>query len=223
MINKVIYFGVLLLSGGVASQSNIHPHPRLQKHQHNQQHQKLNSPQRNAESVKFIGPHNIHDHYFDLRWMLRTTQKSVTDGIQSTYNFRPIMRDLQLSRMDDKELFTVIVKREIAWSYPDLNEFGLMRCEDLGFRNSPFASYIELIPDGRRISIQKFDDSVSYQKASQDAKDLQTRCLIKGLEKTPPPPPPPSSQVKSAATNCKTQIPYCFSDSWRQIWWKVIE
>ena len=150
--------------------------------------------------------------------MVKSTNKSLLDAIKATYNIRPIVRDLDLSRMDDKEIFTVVMKREIAWSHPELNEFGLMRCEDLQFRNSPFAGYIELIPDGRRISIQKYDDSISYQRVSQAAKDLQSRCLIKALEKTPSPP-----VVATQPTNCKTQIPFCFSDSWRQIWWKVIE
>lgn len=175
-----------------------------------------NNPQRNAESIKFIGSHNLPDHFFDLRWMAKSTNKSLLDAIKATYNIRPIVRDLDLSRMDDKEIFTLVMKREIAWSYPDMNQFGLMRCEDLKFRNSPFAGYIELVPDGRRISIQKYDDSVAYQRVSQAAKDLQSRCLIKALEKTP-------SSATAQPGNCKTQIPFCFSDSWRQIWWKVIE
>lgn len=174
------------------------------------------NPQRNAESIKFIGPHNLPDHFFDLRWMAKSNNKSLLDAIKATYNIRPIVRDLDLSRMDDKEIFTLVMKREIAWSYPDMNQFGLMRCEDLQFRNSPFAGYIELVPDGRRISIQKYDDSVAYQRVSQAAKDLQNRCLIKSLEKTP-------SAATAQPGNCKTQIPFCFSDSWRQIWWKVIE
>lgn len=173
-----------------------------------------NHPQRNAESIKFIGPHNLVDHYFDLRWMAKSTNKSLLDAIKATYNIKPIVRDLDLSRMDDKEIFTLVMKREIAWSHPDMNQFGLMRCEDLQFRNSPFAGYIELVPDGRRISIQKYDDSVAYKRVSQAAKDLQNRCLIKALEKTP---------STAQPGNCKTQIPFCFSDSWRQIWWKVVE
>lgn len=214
MINKVIYLGLILLS--VTKCTRIPPPPTNNN----------NVPIRNAESVKFIGPHNIHDHYFDLRWMLKTTNnKSIPDGIRSTYNFQPILRDLDLSIMNDKEIFTVVMKREIAWSHPDLNEFGLMRCEDLKFRNSPFAGYIELIPDGRRISIQKFDDAIAYQRVAQAAKELQSRCLMKGLEKTPPPLPPTQRpvQVAAPANICQTQIPFCFSDSWRQIWWKVIE
>jgi hypothetical protein len=198
--------------------------PPAQIHQHHEQEQNSQHPQRNAESIKFIGPHNIPDHYFDLRWMAKSTNKSLLDAIKDTYNIRPIVRDLDLSRMDDKEIFTVVMKREIAWSHPELNEFGLMRCEELKFRHSPFAGYIELVPDGRRISIHKFDDSVSYQRASQASKEFQNSCLMKALEKTKTPSPSPASLASATQPgNCKTQIPFCFSDSWRQIWWKIIE
>lgn len=213
MINKVIYLALILVSNIKCARTP--PAPPSSNN---------NIPIRNAESVKYIGPHNIHDHYFDLRWMLKTTNnKSIADGIRATYNFRPILRDLDLSRLDDKEIFSVVMKREIAYSHPDLNEFGLMRCEDLKFRNSPFAGYIELVPDGRRISIQKFDDAIEYQRVAKASKDLQSRCLMKGLEKTPPPSPPTQRPATAPANNCQTHIPFCFSDSWRQIWWKVIE
>ena len=204
-------------------QQNLKRHVHIHRQQPAPQQRNLQkitpSPQqnahRNAESIKVIGPHNLPDHYFDLRWMAKSTHKSLLDAIKDTYKIRPIVRDLDLSHMDDKEIFTIVKKREIAWSHADMNQFGLMRCEDLQFRNSPFAGYIELVPDGRRISIQKFDDSVAYQKVSKASKDLQTRCLIKALEKTPSPTP--------IAGDCKSQIPFCFSDSWRQIWWKVTE
>lgn len=210
MISKFIIYSLVLLSSFSSTlSSSFSSNIRNEK-----QRSRNDPPIRDAESVKFIGPHNIHDHYFDLRWTLRTTHKPLLDGIKSTYHFRPILRDLDLSRLDDKEIFSAVMKREIAWSYPDLNEFGLMRCEELYFNNAPLATYIELTTDGRRISIQKFENSAAYQKAAKDAKELQTKCLIKGLEKI---------QNPSKPVNCKTQIPYCFSDSWRQIWWKVID
>jgi hypothetical protein len=52
--------------------------------------------------------------------MAKSTNKSLLDAIKDTYNIRPIVRDLDLSRMDDKEIFTVVMKREIAWSHPEL-------------------------------------------------------------------------------------------------------
>lgn len=173
-------------------------------------------PVRNAESLKYIGPHNIHDHYFQLRALQLSSHISITEALKSLYNITPIMRDLDISRMNDQEVFDALIKREIAWNYSELNEFGLMRCEDLKFNSMHFAKYIELIPEGRRISIEKFDNPVAYQAVSKEAKDLQTKCLIKGLEKT-------GSSPQSTFANCKTGIPFCFSDSWQQIWRKVTE
>lgn len=192
---------------------HLQPPQQPQQQQQQQVQQQIASP---ADSLKYIGPHNIHDHYFKLRAFQKSSHQSILDALKATYHITPIMRDLEISRLTDQEVFEALLKREIAWNYSDLNEFGLMRCEDLKFNSPHFAKYIELIPDGRRILIEKFDQNPSaYQIASQNAKDLQTQCLIKALEKT--------GSSAAPKGNCQTDIPFCFSDSWQQLWWKVAE
>lgn len=215
-IFKAIYYFTVIL--GVITSTTIQiptdseMPPQMQIHPETT----IKSPptiERNNDSLKFIGPHNIHDHYFQLRSLQKSSHLSIVDSIKSTYNIIPIMRDLNVAMLNDQEIFDALIKREIAWNYSDLNEFGLMRCEDLKFRFAHFAKYIELIPEGRRISIENYDKQSDYQVASQAVKDLQTKCLIKGLEKT-------GSPNSTNPINCQTGIPFCFSDSWKQIWWK---
>ena len=162
-----------------------------------------------ANNLRYIGPHNIHDTYIRIKFIQKESSLSVIEAIKSTYNIKPIVRDLNSIHNDD-EIFETLIKREIAWNYPEYNEFGLLPCEQLKF-NQPFgmSKYIELNADGYKVLIQKFSNSADYFKAAQSAKDLQTKCLIKSLEKG------------GGTSTCEvSQIPFCFSDSWNQIWWK---
>lgn len=186
MISKIIYLAFVLLLKGNASTAS--PTVNL------------------AYNLKYIGPHNLHDTYTQVRSI--SSRASIMDALVSTYHIKPIVRDLNLAQRNG-ELFETLIKREIAWSYPEYNQFGLLHCEEMKFYQ-PFdsASYIELNTEDYRISIQRFTKSADYFKAAEQAKTLQTQCLIKSLEKGDP-------------SSCSvSQIPFCFSDSWHQLWWK---
>lgn len=187
MFDKIIYFAfILFLKGNDASSSAAEL----------------------AHNLKYIGPHNIHDTYTQVRSIQTSSRVSIIDALISIYHISPITRDVNLVQSDG-ELFETFIKREIAWNYPEYNQFGLLPCEELKFAQ-PFdkTSYMELNTEGYKISIQKFSKSTDYFKAAQQAKDLQTQCLIKSLE-------------KGGASTCSvSQIPFCFSDSWQQLWWK---
>jgi hypothetical protein len=173
------------------------------------------TPEYLASSIKYIGPHNMANHFSQFE-AHKSTQQSFLESLKAVYGIVPIMRDLNQAKLSEHELFEVLMKREIAWNYGDLNEFGLMDCGiDLKFNAGVVAGYIELIPDGRRIAIQKFKNIKEYRIAAQEAKEVQTKCLIKGLEKSG------SSTEQLTQDTCKRKIPFCFSDSWGQIWWKV--
>ena len=153
------------------------------------------APSYSSDSLMYIGPHNIRDHYFSTNYLQKSTHQSIFDAIKSAYTVTPIKRDLECIQLSEHETFDIVIKREVAWTYPSLNEFGLLSCDsDLKFM-APIGpvSYIELIPDGRRIFIQKFDNQIKYQNSAQTAKDLQTNCLIKSLEK---------SSTGSSLVNC---------------------
>lgn len=197
MKEKVIFCSVLLLNLG----------------------QLLASYYATPESLKYIGPHNLHKHFLHLQETsaAKSVRTDILGEIESNYQIKPIKRDLLNADLSNQELFSAIIKREVAWSYPQLNEFGLFTCDqDLKF-SIPVgpAVQIELIPGGRKIFIQKFDDVKVYERESEKAKDLQTQCLIKALEK--------STGSSRNPLNCNKGIPFCFSDSWKQIWWKVPE
>ena len=216
MISKLISFPVLFLLG--ISTTVPPPNPPNQQSQ-SQQQQPYHPPiNRDHDSIKFIGPHNWRSHYRHVR-SIKTLlgNNSILDAIKTNYNITPILRDLESAHLDEDDFFETVMKREIAWNYADLNEFGLLRCEEMKFRRAMFPGYIELIPNGRRAAISVFSNSTEYKKLSQEAKDIQTKCLIRGLEKTG------SSSTTVDEVTCKTKIPFCFADSWRQIWWKVEE
>ena len=165
-----------------------------------------------ADNLRYIGPHNIRDTYMHIKFLQKASSISLIDALKSTYRIKPIVRDLN-SVTDDQEMFEILIKREIAWNYPDFNEFGLFPCEQLKL-NPPygFSKYLELNTDGYKVSIQKFTKVSDYFTAAEKAKELQTKCLIKSLEKG------------GGNFMCPVdQIPFCFSDNWQQIWWKVTE
>lgn len=170
----------------------------------------------NSYSLLYIGPHNLHDHFLHMKSVAQKSASAdhdILENIKSTYNIKPIKRDLEHLKLSNQDKFSTLIKREVAWSHPEYNEFGLLSCDDDLKFIQPLgpARYIELIPDGRRVLIQKYDHREDYQRAAQAAKELQTQCLIKTLE-------------KSTRSTCNIKgIPFCFSDSWQQIWWKVTE
>ena len=193
MLSKVIYcvFLLILMQGNEATSSDYVANL--------------------IDNLKYIGPHNIHDTYGEVRKFQKSRRLSIIDAVKSIYHIKPITRELNLVHSDD-ELFESLIKREIAWNYPEYNQFGLLPCEELKF-SRPFdmANYLELNMEGYRISIQKISKTEDYLKAAKKAKDLQTKCLIKSLEKG-----------RSSSSCDVDRIPFCFSDSWQQIWWKEI-
>lgn len=170
--------------------------------------QNLQSAQQ--EILQSIGPTNLNERYIRVKQYQDSAKKSFVDAVSSYYNFRPMLRSLQLNGMSDRDLFETLVKRELSWTFPEKNEFGLMRCEeDLLFKYPHQATFIELEPNGRRAAIQRIDNSNDYSQAVDSAKRLQWNCLMKGLEKS-----------TGSPNDCQTRIPLCFADNWQQIWWK---
>ena len=163
------------------------------------------------KTLMYIGPHNLHETFLKLRSIQQPNQ-TILDVFRSHYKVSPILRNLESINLSDEELFKVLVKREIAWNWADFNEFGLMTCEELKFLPAILSGYIEVIPNNSFIIfVEKFepDSLAEYIKTAEAAKVLQTKCLIKRLEKAGLP------------ISCQYQIPFCFSDSWKQIWWKI--
>ena len=168
-------------------------------------------PSAPPKTLMYIGPNNLHETFSKLRSIQQPNQ-TILDIFRSHFKVAPILRNLESIKLGDEELFNVLVKREIAWNLADFNEFGLMTCEELKFLPAILSGYIEVIPNNPFIIfVEKFDPNSldEYIKTSEAAKVLQTKCLIKRLEKTGLP------------ASCQTQIPFCFSDSWKQIWWRI--
>lgn len=193
MFGKLIYFTLILFLKKISATSAV-------------------SESNLAYNLKYIGPHNIYETYDKVRSLHKSSGTTAIDAVKSIYRIKPIVRDLN-HIYSDYDTFEALIKREIAWNYPEYNEFGLLSCEDLKFiQPFPMSSYIELNMEGYRVSIQRISSLNDYEKTTRKAKDLQTNCLIKSLEK----------DGNGSSTCVVNQIPFCFSDSWQQIWWKEL-
>lgn len=159
--------------------------------------------------LSYVGPHNIHQEWMRLRQHKQLQNRSIQEAVQVTYDTVPIMRDLNSMKMSSERKFSLLVKRAIAWEHPELNEFGLMSCEELGFVVDGKREIVDL-GGHRQVRVQQFRSNAEYQRASVAAKDLQTRSLIHALEK--------SLAVPQSDT---THIPFCFSDIKSELWHAV--
>lgn len=156
-----------------------------------------------SASVIYIGPDNLHE-----RWSKLAKQKSIHGqeavmvALETNYQVTPI-KVLLPTRLSDEQTFEVLVKRDLALNHPDNNQFGLLRCEDLMF--NPTSDSVDL-GNGHQVVVQRFSCKADYEKAAEDAKQLQTQRLIKSLE-------------KSSNTQLCTKIPFCFSDARQELWY----
>lgn len=174
----------------------------------------------NLNQLKFIGPGNLHENFVELEKQ-KARQEDILQSVQAAFGVVPMTKDLDINHMSREDLFNILLKREIAWSYSDFNEFGLLSCEELGFNmvhkttdpttDTERENKIELTSD-RNLHVIKYDNAAEYLKASVGAKDLQTKCLIKSLEKSP---------ITSTQPTCTKDIPFCFTDTKMEVWFRV--
>lgn len=156
-----------------------------------------------SASVIYIGPDNLHE-----RWSQMAQHKSihgqegVMAALQTTYQVTPIKVFLP-SGLTDEQTFEVLVKRDLGLNHPENNQFGLLSCEDLMF--SPKCDSVDL-GNGHEVVVQRFTSKADYEKAAEEAKQLQTQRLIKSLE-------------KSSNHQLCTKIPFCFSDARQELWY----